>query len=227
MTNQTPQRTRGDLAHSMAKGTLGTIPIAGAPVAEIFGLLFKPPLEKRLEEWRIDVGERLRSLEENQGIELDALRSNDEFIDIVTQATRAAACTSNAEKLEALRNAIATAATDDSIDAAKYQIWIQWIDRATEWHIRILEFFDDPPRWFRNNGVSPLQSSFTSSLSEALVKAFPQLNDRRDFYDRIWNDLWNDKLVNTDQLHSMMSGHGWASSRTTSLAKELLGLIRG
>ncbi len=60
-----------------------------------------PPLEKRRNEWLDALGTRLVQLEKEKGISLEDLKENDEFIDIVIQATQIALRSSQEEKKEA------------------------------------------------------------------------------------------------------------------------------
>ena len=105
-------------------------------------------------------------------------------------------------------------------------MFIDWIDRVTEWHIRILDLFDDPPGWFQRHGREQPQWTITSSLSDALEFAYPEMEGKRSFYDKIWGDLHAEGLVNNPQMHSAMSGSGWTGSRTTDIAKRFVALTR-
>ena len=63
-------------------------------------------------------------------------------------------------------------------------------------------------------------------LSHVLAEAFPALQGQRDIYDQIWKDLYQRGLVNTDGLHTTMTGQGLKDSRTTELGKAFLGFIQ-
>ena len=63
-------------------------------------------------------------------------------------------------------------------------------------------------------------------LNSVLREAYPALAARRDLYDQIWKDLFSRGLVNTDGLHTMMSGQGLFQRRTTDLGRELLEFVR-
>ena len=83
---------------------------------------------------------------------------------------------------------------------------------------------DDPKAWFaaRNR---PFPAMMMGSLGGVLTDAYPELRDRRDFYDLIAKDLWHAGLLNTDGLHAMMSAGGAAASRTTEIGKQFLRFI--
>lgn len=218
------KKTAGDGAISFAKAVAGMIPIAGAPVTELLNLIVTPPLEKRRAEWFEEIGRHLREVEEHKGIALESLRENNEFIDITTQATQVALRTSQIEKKEALKNAILKAATSEAPDLSLQQMFINYIDSFTVWHIKLLDLFSDPNRWAKRNNHN-FHESMMGSLSSILEKAYPELSGRRDFYDQIWKDLYSRGLVNTESLHVTMTGIGLIAKRATSVAEAFIKYI--
>lgn len=56
---------------------------------ELFQVIIKPPLEKRRQQWMADVGEKLLELESN-GLKLEHLQNNEQFISAVMLASQAA-----------------------------------------------------------------------------------------------------------------------------------------
>ena len=210
-----PTQTKGDVAHALAKAGLSLIPIAGGPAVELFQLLVQPPLEKRRAEWMQAVGEKLLQLEE-QGLKLEELQVNEQFVSAVMHATQAAMRTHVAAKREALRNAILNIAVGQTPDETVQHLLLSFIDDLTEMHLRILKEFHQPTV---PQGIS------MGGLSTVLEHAFPDLRNRRDIYDQLWKDLYARGLVNTEGLHVTMSGHGLTSRRTTGLGEALLQLI--
>ena len=81
-----------DITYSITKAGIGSIPIVGAAASELLGLLVTPPLEKRRGKWMLEIGERLKELEENHHIDLEQLSENETFIDIVLQTTQLVLC---------------------------------------------------------------------------------------------------------------------------------------
>ena len=69
------------------------------------------------------------------------MRENDEFIDIAIQATHVALRTSQEEKKDALKNAVLKSASPESPDLSLQQIFINYIDSFTKWHIKILDLW--------------------------------------------------------------------------------------
>jgi len=213
-----------DVAHSLAKGGLGTIPYIGALASEIFGLVVTPPLDKRRAEWMNEVSERLKELEEKRVIDFEELQNNEQFIDVVLQATSYALKTSEREKIKAFRNAILNTATGVSPDKTISQIFLNQLDRFTVWHIKILYFIDNPRRWFKNSDKIP-QSYLSSSIASILEEAFPELINQDALVDIIWSDLMTAGFHRTSGRTTMMSGEGALIDRTTELGKKFIAFI--
>jgi hypothetical protein len=196
--------------------------IPGLP--ELFEGFVTPPLERRREEWMTKVGEALRDLEENRGVNLEELQSNEEFIDTILQASQVALRNSQEEKRTALRNAILNAALPNPPEQALQQMFLSFVDGFTVWHLRLLKLFDNPPQWAReHNHVFPVMNK--GSLARVLVSAFPELDGKRAFYDQVWEDLYQRGLVSTNSLYTTMSKQGVRSKRTTELGTQFLRFI--
>lgn len=213
-----------DVVHSLVKGGLGTIPVIGSLAAEVFGLLVTPPLDKRRAEWMNEVAQKLKDLEIKKEINFEELQNNDQFIDVVLQATTYALKTSENEKIKAFQNAIINTAVGDTPSGTISQIFLNQLDSFTVWHIKILKFIDDPRMWFQKANKTP-PNYIAGSLSNVLFEAYPELKGQNDMVGVIWNDLRNAGLHATGDLNSIMSGDGTLSGRTTSLGKKFLDYI--
>jgi len=200
-----PKRSKGDVAHAIAKAALSAVPVAGGPAVELFQLIVQPPLERRREEWMRQVADKLRELEA-RGLDLDRLQHNDQFISTVMQASQAALRTHKAEKLAALRNAVINVAKGQAPEETVQHLLLSFVDQLSEMHLRILKVFHAP--------VPPAGISI-GGLSTVLEHAIPELRNKRELYDQLWKDLYTRGLVNTDGLHVTMSGNGLSQRRTT------------
>lgn len=224
MTETTNKTTGKDVAHSLVKGGLGAIPVIGSFAAEIFGLVVTPPLDKRRAEWMNNVAEKLKELEDKNLVNIEKLQSNDQFIDVVLQATTYALKTSEKEKIKAFRNAILNTAIGDSPDKTISQIFLNQLDSFTVWHIKILNFIDSPRQWFKKFNKLP-PSYMAGSISRVLEEAFPELKNQDALLDIIWNDLMRAGFHKTSGLMTTMTGDGVLSDRTTALGKEFIAFI--
>lgn len=215
MVTESPKPTAGDAAHALTKAGLSMIPVIGGPAVELFQHLVQPPLERRRNEWMEQVGEKLQSLEQN-GLNLDDLQSNEQFITAVMQASTAALRTHGTEKLAALRNAVINIASGQGPEETIQHLLLSFVDDFSEMHLRVLAFADAPrPR----PGIS------AGGLGHVLEDNIPHLRGQRGLYDQLWKDLYLRGLINMESLHVMMTGNGLVESRTTELGKALLKFI--
>ena len=199
--------SKKDIGYALAKAGIGSIPLVGAAASELLQLLVTPPIEKRRNEWMNDIGDRLKNLEELESIDLETLRDNDIFIDVVIKTTQEALKTNESEKLEYFKNAIVNTAIDENPDISEIQIFLNLISNFTVWHIRLLKLFDEPSDWFSQREIS-VPNFMGASLSSILEIGYPELKGKREFYDLIWSDLERAGLHNTSGLHTTMSGSG-------------------
>ncbi|QZK91112.1 hypothetical protein K5V07_11665 [Flavobacterium sp. CHNK8] len=218
------KETKDDIAYGVAKAVLGSIPVVGATASELLQLLVTPPLEKRRNEWMIEVGEKLKQLEQKEELDLIKLANNDVFIDVVLQTTQLALRTSEKEKIQYFKNVILNSAVEENPNITEVQIFLNFISTFTVWHIKILKLFDNPENWFKKNGKS-LPNYMADGLSNVLEEAYPELKGKRELYDLIWDDLSRAGLHKTSGLHTTMTGSGLMVPRTTTFGKEFLEFI--
>lgn len=224
-TSRAPRASGGDTLHALGRAGLSAIPFVGGPAVELFNHFISSPLSRRVNEWRERVGERLQSLEAQRGNSLEDLQKDEAFLAVLLQASQTAVRTSSEEKRDALLNAIVNSAAPSKPDAAEQILFLDYIDRFTDWHLRILLLFSKPAEFAEKNGVTFTHSELSTSLGDLLEKVFPELRGKREFYDQVWFQLNQAGLVKTDTLHSMMTTSGALSSRTTELAGRFLAFI--
>jgi hypothetical protein len=209
-----PKPTKSDKVHIIARAGLQVIPGVGGAVADFFNAIINPPLEKRRQKWMEDIAEGLRALEAEQNINLEELSSNETFVTTLMQASQAAIRNHQQEKLEALRNVVLNSALPDAPDESLQQMFLNFVDVFTTWHIRLLKLFDNPVEDAKAKGLN-FGNLLAGGLSIILEGAFPELKDRREFYDQVWKDLHSRSLVGNESLHGTMSASGLMASRTT------------
>ncbi|WP_461519790.1 hypothetical protein [Porticoccus sp.] len=208
-------RSTGDIAHSLTKAGLSAIPILGGAAVELFQNVVQPPLEKRRAEWMEKVGQKLQDLEEN-GLDLDGLRENEQFISAAMYASQLALRTHNREKLEALRNAVANVAIGQAPEEALQHIFFNLVDTLTELHVQLLRVFQSP---------EPPPGLSLGGLSNVLEHNMPELRGKEFLYQQLWRDLYSRGLINTEGLNTTMSGSGLAEKRTTGLGDAFVRFI--
>ena len=221
---QPPKSSLGDKAHTIVKAGVNLTPIAGGSASELLNLIVTPPLEKRRIKWMEEVGEGLRKLEGKHKIDLESLQDNDDFIDVVLEATTIAMKTSNQRKREALKNAILNTANNTAPDESLRIMFLSYIDTFTEWHIKLFVLFNDPQGYLDKNNLS-MGNIVGGGPDNLIHKAFPELREKRDFYDSIWKDLFAKALVTGEMLHGQMTLKGILSRRTSKIGDDFLKFI--
>jgi hypothetical protein len=217
-----PEQDKGDAAYAAGRALLSAIPVAGGAAVELFQFIITPPLEKRRNDWMREIGQAVQNLEQNKRINVEDLKSNDIFLDTLLQASQIALRNSQQDKLIALKNAVINSALPQPLEQTLQQMFLDWIDTFTVWHIRVLSLFHNPQKWATDNN-KPLPTNISmGGLDTILGHAFPELAQDRALYDQIWKDLFQKGLLTTDGLHTMMSWSGMVARRTTDLAEKFL-----
>ncbi len=214
--NQLPSASTGDYAYTALKGIVGMIPIAGAPIAELLGIIVSPPLEKRRREWMEEIGNRLHELEREKKVNLETLRSDPKFIDTVIEATRIAIKTSIKEKLAVLRNIVVNTAVGGNPDESEALIFLALVDRFTILHIKVLKVLAS----FDPNAAP----GRTPSLKNFILSALPELKSREDLLNVVYEDLKQSGLHDAPDIMTILMGAS-LGKKTTSFGDGFLRFI--
>jgi hypothetical protein len=209
-----------EIGYAIAKGGIASVPVAGGILSELFGIAVTDPATKRREQVLQDIDQRLNQLEK-EGLDTISLANNEEFLSVVLQAYNIAIRTHQADKKAALLNAISNTPKMTSIDDNIKHMFLMYIDEFNEWHLRILLLFNNPREFFGEN----LPSYYMGGLSMVLTDAYPELKERREFYDQAFKDLYSRGLLNTESLHGTMTGEGMLQPRTSSFGKQFIEFI--
>ncbi|MEK5131980.1 MULTISPECIES: hypothetical protein [Bacillus] len=67
--------------YAIAKGTAGTVPVAGPILSELFGVAFADPASKRRTEILEEMDHRIHALEQ-KGFNISELADNQEFLTV-------------------------------------------------------------------------------------------------------------------------------------------------
>ncbi len=220
-----PKRGVGDTAHTLTKAGISAIPVVGGPAAELFSAIITPPLSKRREKWIESIVDRLKELESKvDEFSIESLAENDMFLTTVLHASQAAIRSHQDEKLEALRNATLNAALPNPPEEDLQLMFLDFVDRLTPWHIRMLKFLDNPQTWGDEHDITYPKWQM-GAPSTVLEHAFPELRERRDFYDQVVKDLFSRGLLNTESLHTSMTEEGMFSKRTTAIGMQFIKFV--
>ena len=219
-----PEGAVGDFAHTIVKAGISTLPIVGGPAAELFASLVTPPLERRRNEWMLDVSARLASLE-SKGLDIDRLRDDPFFLDIIIGATRIALATRSSEKRNLLINAVENASMGVTLEELEQSLFLSAIERYSVTHISLVFLFDDPPKWFERAGEQP-PAWGSGGLANVIDSAIPELRGQRQLAPTFWKQLVSDGFMKDVEIYAMMSGQGLLLPRTTDLGHRFAGFFR-
>jgi len=139
-----------DYALAIAKVTSLVFPFFGAGVT-LVDLVTAPSRGKRLADWCEELRLRLNELSQKvDGLTPEALAKDEAFISAFAQATQLAVRTHQAEKLEALRNAVINTAISKAPADDLQSIFLNLVDSFTPAHLKLLSFFQAPDNTIRD-----------------------------------------------------------------------------
>ena len=196
-----------DTAEIIGKTVLSVIPVGGALVTAVFDTVKGNALQKRQDKWKSIIEQRLTNIE----VTLDELGNNDYFATMLIKTTELAMKTTKDEKLFYLANALEHSILN-TIDEDKMIIFLSFVEKYSISHIKILTYFNNPTKFVRN-------SFYMGSPSQALEIAFPEV---KQLQSKCVKDLFNDGLMNTENLNITMTGNGMVAKRTTPIGDEFL-----
>jgi len=197
------------------KTTLSVIPIGGALATSIYDSIKGNCLAKRKEKWERELEARLSHTEET----LETIGNNELFTTTLIRATELAMKTAQEEKIQYLANAVVNSLSPD-LDEEKMMVMLNLLDKYTVSHIKILYYFYNPRRFDEMK-----HSSAMGSPKLLLFSMFPELNN--ELFDKLYEDLFIDGMVNLENLNVMMTGRGITEKRTTPLADSFLNFVFG
>lgn len=238
-----PEATSSDTSHLIASSILSIIPGA----SELFHYIVTPPLEKRRQIWMQEISEAILDLESKRLLSIEELRTNDSFIDTLLHCSQIMARNSQREKHIALKNAVINSALPHTPEESLRQMYLEWIDIFTVWHLRILKFMDNPEQWIKKPGTlnipgsvdiadvekqwkewkkerSPYDIDDLGVLIAFIETVFPELKEKKAFYKQIVRDLFARGLISIEDVLSV-NWHGLLTKRTTELGEQFLEFI--
>jgi hypothetical protein len=219
-----PSNTRGEIIEAVARGVVSAVPFIGGPAAELLGLVLQPAVGRRREEWFKQLGAAFEELSRRlDGFDPAQLATNEVFITAVITASNAALRTHEAEKLDALRNAVINSGLPMSPDEHAQLTFIRLVDELTTLHLRLLAYLRDPEGWFVGHGI-PKPNIVMGSRSAVLEVAMPDLVRDRPLYQQAVRELAGRGLVQ-DALDGMVSEHGLYTPLTTEFGNRFLAYV--
>lgn len=210
------QSIKKETVEIAAKTALSAIPIGGTLITCIWDSIKANAAQKRLNEWREILEERLSTVETS----LEDIGNNELFVSCIMKATDAALKTAQTEKRLYLANAILNS-VHINLDENIAMIFLDMLEKYSVLHIKILHFFKNPLAF---NNVNSSKYIMGSPI-EPLCEAFPELCKKDSIINKIVKDLYADGLMNTENLNGIMTPSGMVASRTTQLGSDFIDFI--
>lgn len=221
-----PGKSTGrEIVERVTEAALGSVPLVGSALAVAFVTALGWKLEERRGKWFTELAEGLEELRERVGdLDLETLTRNDLFTDAVVTATRTAEHTHQAEKIEALRNAVLNSVGPDAPDADSQAIILNLIDRFTPSHLRLVTLWDNPPAWFAAHDIPQPTAAFATSRTVTVEAGLPEMRGRKDFYLLVASELASAGLLNAS-LTGMVQPPSLMSRLTTDFGRQFVRFI--
>ena len=129
------------------------------------------------------------------------------------------------EKLEALRNAVFNTASFPLVEEDIQNLFLNFVDELTSWHVKVLKFLNNPEEWFERNKI-PVPKNALGTVLSVLFTAFPELEKRKDFTKQLFRDLSAKGLASDWETVSIVTGRSkMLAGHTTNLGKQFLEFI--
>lgn len=205
----------------------GAVPFVGGALAVVLAHAFSHSYEKRLRAWMEQLADVVQELIDRvDGLDVEGLSEDDDFMDAVATATRIAEKTSSQAKRAALQNALLNIGAGSLPDSDKRAVYLRYIDELTPSHMVLLDFFDDPPAFLAHRSHA-WPNLMMGGLGSVLQVALPDLYADTAFLDTLTADLASWGLVSNPGLNTVMTGDGLKAKRTTAKGREFMAFIKG
>lgn len=147
-----PEPTPSDRFHDALSKLFGFLgeSLLPTPFAAMFvgtsawlAALFPKPFDRRMQDWLAKLQLTVNKLRD-RGVKVEELREDEDFADLVLQATEAALRTKSDTKREHLRNALLNARLAGPASDVSARMFVRLVHELDELHVLILQFLKDP-----------------------------------------------------------------------------------
>ena len=191
------------------KGILATMPV-GSVVMSIAQEVQNGILQRRFEDWKEKVDEKLGNLEE----EIRHKLPDNEIFATVLLLSAQMAIKTNDEKRSYLANAVKNAATTN-ISEDRIVVLLNCIDKYTLTHLKLLRFLKSP-------GEYKDQKSYY--MTESTMGIFKDCYPKEDnlILKVAITDMYSDGLINNNSLNTTQTIVGAFAPQTTDLGNDFI-----
>lgn len=206
----------GEIMEITAKTALSVIPVGGALITGVWDSIKSNCAQERLKEWQMLVESRLSKVDAT----LEEIGNNENFTSAMFQATELAIKTSERAKREYLANAVLNSLSCP-FEESVVMMFLSMVGKYTLWHLKILDFFQNPKKFSQVNQ----NNYYIGSPKTVLFDVYPELSCKEAYVDRIVKELYSDGLMNTENLNCTMTSSGMVASRVSDIGKDFINFI--
>jgi hypothetical protein len=197
-------KTWKDYGHASIKTGLNIIPLAGGALASAFETVFSSPIDKRKEEWLIQLAATVDEIcAQVSGLTPEKLSENDLFVSAYLQASNIAVRSHQKEKIDALSKAVKNTVIITDLDETLKLIFIRIIDDMTPMHFQVLHFLACPKVYIERLNAKSSPNSYThwGDLRNVWDKIYQDVNSQNSIIDLVISDLHRFGLVRVEKFH--------------------------
>lgn len=224
---QPPISPKTEAAAALLKGAVSEIPFLGGVISEV-GNLYLNPLEKRKQQWMIEVSRAIEEINRRYARLPVSLQNDETFISFLYQATIIALKNHQREKISALRDALVSAADPKRVFEDLAFQFLRYIDELSVTHLGILACLDKHAGQFTKlerleQVLSKLQSFLGTAIERAAFRSFLHDLDAR-FLIRS-GDLEDLPEYATKKSYALLEESARRSLEVTSLGRSFLSFV--
>jgi len=133
-----PSKTTADHFLSLVRGAISAVPIFGGASAELFAAVVGGPYQRRMDDWMKEVSRTLAQVADSDPKRFRDIFNDDEFLDLLVSATRAAVSTHREEKRRWLASAVERSANGEPIEFDTKLAFVRFVEEMTPSHVALL-----------------------------------------------------------------------------------------
>ena len=165
--------------------------------------------------------------EQTEGFKIENLSDNPLFITTFLRVFSIALRTHQEEKLESLRNVVINAAKPIYVEDDVSQMFTNFIDTFTPWHIKILELLDKID--FEISDFHTSGRLYSNNVRDYVLNNFPELQRDDAFAAQVIRDLQDRGMIKSDDDPELIASEDSERStgipNTTPFGKRFLKII--
>jgi len=129
---------KAELAAALVKGVVSTIPFVGGVLTEV-GDLYVNPIEKRKQQWILEVQNAIEEINLRFSILPSTLQDDEAFISFLYSATIIALKNHQTKKIKSLKNILVSSVNPNQLNDDMVFQFLRYVDELSETHFFILE----------------------------------------------------------------------------------------